>query len=463
MAVKKRKRGGRRVSPDVAEGPDVATEPKAVKPSAEPVRTSPDSKPPEQIKWRWWVVIGSLLGLSVLVLFLSWVKFFDLLGLDRRLQELLISTVGTTVSNQFDSRVVLILVDQAQQPNPPFGKADPNHRKFHANLIRMLSQAGAKVVVFDVLFRTNSIEVDKEFAQAIQEAEKAGTKIVVGAFLPVGTFEPQLAGLIKAAVGDHWGIVDGGTPTRGASRFIRLAGEKSNQPFNGLDEQPVIPSLALQAVRLLRYPDQQTGVSFSPLAGQVRLRTSAGELLDSIPVNDELYMLVDLPGQHVITNYSYQEVHSHLNDYAPNFKDKVVIIGYQDGDVLPGTGPPPRYGAEAHATAVSTLLTGEYIRPVPVLYHYLTILGLVAVAAFLQIRFSKWMNRMQTIPLPFLPAPLNQITIPTPIFVISLVYLLLAAIAFKFGHIIFDMTYHLAALILTYFLFVIFRSQFVRK
>jgi CHASE2 domain-containing sensor protein len=175
-------------------------------------------------------------------------------------------------------------------------------------------------------------------------------------------------------------------------------------------------------------------------------------------------LLVELPGKDEIPHYSYQEILAHPADYAPNFKDKLVVIGYQKDDKLPSSSSEkePRYGAEIHATAMSTLLTGNYIRPLPVPFHYLFILLLVAIAAFLQIKFSAWMERTQTIPLPFLPAPINKITIPTPIFVVSLIYLLFAVLAFKLSHVVFDMSYHLAALILTYFLFVVGRSKFVR-
>jgi CHASE2 domain-containing sensor protein len=417
----------------------------------------------KQIKWRWGITISALLALSVLMLFLSWIKFFDLLRVDRYMQDLLISYAGSSESKPFDSRVALILVDKDTQPNQPFGTAQPSHRKHHAELIRALTRAGAKVIVFDVLFKTNSPEVDPDFAQAIQDAEKAGTKIVVGAFLEPNKYDPQIAGPIKAAIGDHWGIVDLGILQTSDARFVRLAG-KSNQPVGG-SEQPVFPSLALQAVRLFNYPNADTSTWFSPLAGQVRLRRggAGGELLDSIPVNRDMDLLVDLPGRDEITHYSYQEVLTHLNDYADNFKDKIVVIGYQKDDELPGTGKDPRYRPEMHATAMSTLLTGAYIRPLPVLYHYIFIVALVAIAAFLQIRFSKWMDRTQTVPLPFLPAPFNKITIPTPILVVSLIYILFAVLAFALGYIVFDMSYHLAALVLTYFLLVLGRSKFVRQ
>lgn len=433
--------------------------PKAPAPAAPEKSPAADAK----TKWRWRPLIISLVALSLLVLFLSWIKFFDLMSIDRHLQNLLISYVGSTESEAFDSRVALILVDEANQPNQPFGAASPSHRKHHAELVRALSQAGAKVIVFDVAFRTNSADFDPDFALAIQEAEKAGTKIVVGAFLPPKTYEPQMAAAIKAAVGDHWGIMDGAFLKTSNARFIRLAAYSGPETFD-VQEQPVIPSLALQAVRQLNYPNLPTTSWFSLLTGQVRLRSggAGGPVLDSIPVDDNMELLVNLPGKADITRYSYQEVLSHLADYAGNFKDKVVVIGYQKDDQLPSSDAEPRYGAEMHATAISTLLSGSYIRPLPVLYHYLLIVVLVAIAAYLQIRFTKWMDQTQTIPLPFLPAPLNKITIPTPVLAVSIVYLLVAVLAFKAAHVVLEMPYHLAALILTHFLFVVGRSKFVR-
>src|ERR1700674_5807743 len=102
------------------------------------VETVPDGPDPvpadvEPIEWRWKITLSSLLLLSVLILFLSWIKFFDLMHVDRYLQDLLISYVGSTVSKDFDGRVALILVDKEQQPNQPFGNPDAKHRPYHAN------------------------------------------------------------------------------------------------------------------------------------------------------------------------------------------------------------------------------------------------------------------------------------------------------------------------------------------
>jgi CHASE2 domain-containing sensor protein len=420
---------------------------------------------PKKTRWRWRIVVSSLLGLSIVILFLSFIKFFDLVGLDRRLQDLLISYVGSTVSKQFDPRVKLILVDKSQQATPPYGKADPSHRKYHADLIRLLNRAGAKVVVFDVEFDTSSPE-DQNFAQAIQEVQRAGTQIVVAAYLDPGQYQPQMGATLRAAIGDHWGLCDCGPTKTGNAHSIRLADEGTAQPYAGYSEQSVLPSLALQAVRMFRYPNEVTTVRSSPLASEVRVRSGGadGKLLESIPVSSEMDLLVDLPGSGEIPRKSYQDVLTHPDDYAANFKDSVVVIGYEDGDVLSFSNDKnPRYGSEMHATAISTILGGNYLRPAPVLFHYLAILLLIAITACLEIRFSKWMDKKVTISLPIaLPPPFDKITIPVAVVVISFVYILIAVLAFKLGHIVFDMSYHLAALILTYYLFVFARSKFTQ-
>ena len=112
------------------------------------------------------------------------------------------------------------------------------------------------------------------------------------------------------------------------------------------------------------------------------------------------------------------------------------------------------------ANAFSTLLKKTYVRPLPFAYHLAAIVFLIAIGACLQVRCSSWMTHKLTVPLPIaLPAPFDKLQIPTAIVVIIFIYVFGAILAFKWRHIVFDMSYHLAALILTYTLFVLFRSK----
>jgi CHASE2 domain-containing sensor protein len=323
--------------------------------------------------------------------------------------------------------------------------------------LRNLTSAKAKVVVFDVEFINPSQKFDPDFAAAIQEAERAGTKVVLGGYLEGEDSQLQVTTSLQPAIGNHLGIVDGGTLEKPSdSRFIRLVGEKEN-PEAGPEERPIIPSISLLAVSLYNYPNEETTTWYHPLASEVRLRNRNGELLETIPVDNQQALLVELVDSNDMPHKTYEEVFDNFPTYATKFKGTIVIIGYQEGDSLKAGD---RYGVEMHANAISALLGRTYIRQLPFLYHFATIVGLIALCACLQIRCGSWMSHKLTIPIPIvLPAPFDKIQIPTAIVVIFFIYGLTALLAFKWGHTLLSMSYHLAALILTYVLFVLFRSR----
>lgn len=416
-------------------------------------------------KWRWPVLFAALVGLCLLITFLSWVKLFDQVGVDYRLRDLLISNARTTTANVFHRRVWTILVDNKKQnPNSeaPAGSANPSHRKAHAQLVRLLTKARAKVIVFDVEFESRSAEFDPDFAAAIQEANQAGTKVVVAGFLEGEASQLQVSDLLRPAIRNNVGIVDGGILKRPSdARFIPLVGEKYN-PETGPEERPMIPSIALLAVSLSDYPNEEVSTWYHPFTNEVRLRNRNGELLEAIPVDDEKSILVELVERHEMPHRTYEQVLDDFSTHASRFENAIVVVGYQEGDVLglKGLDGSPRYGVEMHANAISALLGRTYIRPLPFLIHFATIVALIALGACLQIRCGSWMSHKLTLPIPItLPAPFDKIQIPTAIVVIFFIYGLTAILLFKWGHIILNMSYHLAALILTYILFVLFRSK----
>ena len=430
---------------------------------ASPTTAGDASKVESALKWRWPVLVGSLIALSLLVLFISWMKLFDQLGLDRRLQDLLISQATTTMARKFDGHVWTILVDeQKQDPNTTAatGRANPSHRKAHAQLLRNLTAAGAKVVVFDVEFETDAPEVDNDFAAAIQEAERAGTKVVFAGSLAPPDNEPLFATALRPVIGDHWGIADGAMPEwKSHSRFVRLVAEKSDHPGVEAKDRAVIPSISLLAVALYRYPNEKVSAWYNPPKGEVRLRNESGALLESIPVDGYLDMFIDLANRDEMPLRTYEQVFDHFSTYAPKFNNTIVLIGYQHDDAVETAGG-PRFGVEMHANAISTLLKKTYVRPLPFAYHLAAIVFLIAIGACLQVRCSSWMTHKLTVPIPItLPAPFDKLQIPTAIVVIIFIYVFGAILAFKWRHIVFDMSYHLAALILTYTLFVLFRSK----
>ena len=120
------------------------------------------------------------------MVFLAWLRLFNVVGIDDYVRDQLIPHLDTKLDKRFDVRdVALILIDENTQPTPPFGKADSGHRKYHAELIGALSQAGARVVALDMWFDKDSPE-DEGLAQAIIQAEARGTVVLIGLNPQVG-------------------------------------------------------------------------------------------------------------------------------------------------------------------------------------------------------------------------------------------------------------------------------------
>lgn len=441
-----------------------ATPPAPVEPEKSPAAVNGDvvNAP---VKWRWSVMIVSLLVLSVVVLFFSWIKLFDLIRLDQRLQQILISYADPATSKRAHGSVRTILVEKHKenpQSETPFGKGLSAHRKAHAILLKKLSEeAKAAVVVFDVHFKVEDLKVDNEFKQAIEDATRAGTKVIFGAFMQDGVYIPAFSKTLRPVIGNNWGIMDGEAKKSSNIRSVRLASPTSESDYVGVREEQVFPSIALQAVAKWRYRDHDVSYWFAPLAGQLRLRRATdGQLLESIPVNDEMYLLVKVADKAGIAGESYEHVFDNFDSYREQYEDKIVVIGYQEEDDQIVSDGQTYFGSELQANAISMLLKENYIRPLPVLFHYFTIIVLIAIGACLQIKCAKWMGHKLTIALPIsLPSPFDKLNIPTAIVVIFIVYLLLAVIAYKVGHLVFDMSYHFAALLLTYTIFVYGKSR----
>ena len=245
-----------------------------------PQQKDANSKPPRSRrpvnarlrKLRWPILAGLLLVVSLLMLLATMMKLFNLIDVDDYLEETLITHVDTKLDKTFDKRnIAIVLVDENQQSKPPFGKADSAHRQYHAELIKALSRARAKVLFFDLWFDTES-PFDQNLAVAAQQAEQSGTKVLFG-LNPEGEGEPFIPGALKSLPKDCWGIIEGGV-TQGKSnvRRIQLAQELEESSASGDRERAVTPALTLKAVQQFSYRDQPVGYYFNTWSDQIRLR-----------------------------------------------------------------------------------------------------------------------------------------------------------------------------------------------
>ena len=149
-------------------------------------------------------------GTSLFVFFLSWIQLFDFLPPAVRIESYAIWLSGIFSRRPPSDQVVIVTINARteQELGKPFGR---DWRREHAILIDRLSQAGAKVIAFDMYFEEPTA-YDGEFANAIERAQNRHTTVVVG-FRSLVDGQPKLIQSFKDAgvkfgllcIGKKWG------------------------------------------------------------------------------------------------------------------------------------------------------------------------------------------------------------------------------------------------------------------
>lgn len=412
---------------------------------------------PKLRRWRWPILVSALLLLSVILLFLAWLRLFNVVGIEDYVQYQLVSSLDTKLDRRFAVKdISLIMVDENAQPTPPSGKADTSHRKYHAELVAALSQAGAKVVALDMWFDKDSPD-DEALAKAIAQAEERGTVVLMGLDPRVGgaQYTPRS---LRSVRKDRWRIIYAAEPMGTISiRQVKLAEYAMGGSEWKPRDQPVVPSLILDATQQFISRDRQVNYSYNPFHGEVRIRDNQGQIIESIPASETLDFLVQMLGNQEEGEVTlYHDVYAALGnpDYLAKFNNKIVLIGYQAGDDFQ-TPKGKRYGVEVLANGISNILLHIFIKPPSLVYHYLIILVMIALGALLPLRFSEWMSYTFPVKLPLV----DKMPIPIALIGVTIFYIFIAILAYKYGRTLFNMAYHIAALFLSYFLVSAVRSR----
>lgn len=273
--------------------------------------------------------------------------------------------------------IVVVAIDQTSETD--LATPYPWDRRLQARLVDNLSRAGARLIVFDVLFTETRDPADNvEFAEAIR---RAGNVILSGQLevekLREGMGEvtrlvPPIPELAEAAWG--WGLAAAYSDTDDGVRRYRTVTP---------DEAGDLSSLGIQVIKAMH------GLPPDLAVERTKERASFGGF--EIPLYDRFNFLINYRGPAgCFHRYSYSNV---LDDEAfdlPNyesdtdvfdmwlakdvFKDKIVLVGYT-GSALHDFVRTPFFtqggervltpGVEMHAHAVETILAGDYIfRPV---------------------------------------------------------------------------------------------------
>jgi CHASE2 domain-containing sensor protein len=386
------------------------------------------------------LLVAALVSLPVLLA--SWLSLFNapfFLRLDDRLEVLFVRAMDWLVPAELSDRIVLVMADESDSSGD--ASLPMKRRCDHAEVINGLAAAKAAVLAIDLLFEQGFAECDPKLAAAIENARQSGTAVVIGVQhleWVNRTPRPRIAESLRAAVGDGWGMVRAAP----GERKLPLAWMPPPARSAVVEEAEigVVPSFSLRVVMQIEAARRGT-VQASYDAGDraIRLRDRNRTLVASIPVLDRyLSTIVDVPD---VTHMEgreqpYRQVLAGAAEPGSlaAFENSIVIVGYRrPGDLWDIGRDRPLYGAHLHASAVSNLLAGDYVRPLAVRWHYLLIVAMGGAAVLVRARVTR--RRA-----------------PVVLLAILVVYAGGAIFLYWLDRIVLDFSYHVFALTFTYWL-----------
>lgn len=279
-----------------------------------------------------------------------------------------------------DDKIVIVAIDEKSLEQ--LGRFSSWPRSYHAELINTLAEAGARVIVFDVLFSEPAPD-DEELVASMKQAGNVILPFICTLQAP----QPAVSGEATAS----------GTIIKPLEQFEESAlalGHANMAP----DEDGVVRRLAL----LL--PDNEhpePALALTAIAKYLR-RTEIIESLPednylsfagrAIPLDDASNMLINYR-VNPATPLSFEAV-SYAdvlrNAISPEtFRDKLVLIGVTAtgfGDILWTPMGRAMSGVELHAQAMHTILTGNFLKPAPAKVTFLSIIFLALLCGLAVLR-----------------------------------------------------------------------------
>lgn len=347
------------------------------------------------VKWRLAFGIGLYVFAAVLVFALSRLAVLEALPRGLKMQTYTVWLVDRFFPKTFSDRIVLVpMTDQSAKR---FGRPilGANWRGEHAKLVEKLSQAGARVVVFDLFFPKPK-EFDEDFSRAILAARQRGTSVIVG-IDQAPDRKPAIAPALAGAV-TGWGLLCVGE-TQDSAEVVPLLVAKKVQPT----WEP-LPSLSLAAMAAYRgwtivgldkdttsilvkagaNPPQRVGIS--GLETLARDQQFCGVLgAGDVAANRIIDFTPDRKLRDPRRRLPYEAILDSPSLRTADLNGKIVVVGAEvpkeKFDVWRGFRRHERYGYEIHADALNTLLQPVTIRPLAARWEFLAILILCLAGA----------------------------------------------------------------------------------
>jgi CHASE2 domain-containing sensor protein len=358
-------------------------------------------------------------AIVLVMFFAAWVQLFDLFTLDTKIESYSMALGSLFKKSTLRDDIVTIAIDEATERsmNKPF---DKTWRREHAYLIKLLSKAGAKAIVFDI-FLDEPSPYDDDLAKAIESARSMGVAVIFATAKKGNSVIPQLQ---KALTGI--GLACAGVKF-GYATALPLA----------IKEKPELLSLAVLATyqggKVQYFDEEYRQLMVQTPNGQLKpVRFSAQMQISgpqkSCPALEDkdtvAFLIIEFrplkllrePGK----RYKYEEVFDLRVDLPKAyFEKKIVLVGRESGEdrfFLPQWfGSEQRYGFEIQADTVYTMLNGTSIHPLGICGQFIIMLCMAVLGAYAQ-----------------LPGPLALRVTRRWYYTISIIGIYLALVAFLF-------------------------------
>jgi CHASE2 domain-containing sensor protein len=326
----------------------------------------------QRLRFRNTVIVTSI-AIAVVVSLLAVMSVFDLFTLDTRLASLTMWAARPLISRVISPDLTMVAVGN----DMPLSEG----RRQYAVVIDRLSEAGAKVIAFDMYFESSTPD-DELLRRAIERARQRGAAVIVGV-RALSDGQPKLLAELRDAV-STWGMPCIGQ--RLGSAWIEvLAVEKG--PLAAKDHRPFVWSLALRAVAAQRdldlsidqidLDDQEIFADHVTTHHKERFRFSttsqAQRFQKGCPIIAEgdrvHYLMIALSPldalREPVRRFTYSTIMASTPlTSAQGFNGKIVLLGVESSDdTFQVPGGERRFGFELHADAINTLLMGITIRP----------------------------------------------------------------------------------------------------
>lgn len=326
---------------------------------------------------------------SLFAFFLSWIQLFDFLPPAVRIESYAMWLVGAFFKRPTDNSVALVTItDQTEQEiGKPFGR---DWRREHAILIDRLSQAGAKVIAFDLFFEEPSAH-DQEFANAVARARSRHTTVVVG-FRALGDGRPKLIQIFKDAgvksgllcIGKKWGtsqIAPLLIKKADQSRILHSLALETSAAFL---ERDIVVDQNISEINFLNPATQQISNTFAisevnPVQWEQPACPAIGKQdISASGIIDASWL--DGPGN-LQSKYRYELIIKDPDrDQLKQFRNKIVLVGIERKEdlfpILKGLTAEEHYGIELHFAIIQSLLNGKTIQPLSDQWQFLVMLVL---------------------------------------------------------------------------------------